>query len=164
MLGSDYHAMNVAAANAENPNRFQFRKLDFKPDEAFVEDECVHVSDVTQAAIKECLPLGYSPVSIWCLLFGGGAGDEKMTPLMYNAETQMREVLKLKTIARGYNTDRLNGSNCRLGSMKIKNTLFENISILRINRIPIGKALVTAFDRMGVTHEGLHIIRVNGYW
>jgi hypothetical protein len=111
-----YRGMLVAKRFAETPSEIPFREVPNKSDGRHVQEFCSDPILQYETTDKEFnpLPANFHPVNIYCLLLGGKPPKMRVTFSCFCAETEMEELLRIKTRTNGLNTDRLEGRNCSI--------------------------------------------------
>jgi hypothetical protein len=116
LMKEHYRAMQFAEIYAANPDRIPLREVQ-------IVDDGVRIPEFSGSAVLqlETTDLEFNPlprranfVSVHCLVLGGGASDMKITYCCFCAEKEMAQMLKIKTVTGGLNTDKLNGRNCTI--------------------------------------------------
>ena len=116
LMKEHYRAMLVAERYAANPGTMPFREVP-------IETDGMHIPKFTGSSVLEFettdvefnpLPASFNFVNIYCVLLGGAPSEMKVTWCSFCAETEMAEMLKMKTITGGLNTDKFGGRNCTI--------------------------------------------------
>lgn len=145
----DYSAMLVAEKHASHPAALQFEPGNWPPFADYVENEEMLLWKTDLATVEALRPAKYKTVNLHSITVGDHSARLKVTPLSFCAETGLEQLLAIKKRTRGLNTDKLDGRNCRLGS--IRKTAFLAPVICRDKMVAIGSTHVPALDRRFAT-------------
>lgn len=116
LMKEHYRAMRVAEMYAANPSSLPFASTEVSNDGIQVPeftDKFVMRLETTDDQFDP-LPRKFHFVNVYCILLGGDGTSFKVTWCNFCAETEMAEMLKIKTLAGGLNTDKFDGRNCTI--------------------------------------------------
>jgi hypothetical protein len=143
LMKEHYRAMLVAERYAANPEAMPFRELPIKNDDkephrfsgsSFLQFESTDVE-------FNPLPAKFHFVNVYCFLLGGELPKMKATYCCFCAETEMAEMLRVKTATGGLSTDKLGGRNCAIHTVPLSpETCKVVVSIGMDTIVPHGKA------------------------
>lgn len=114
LMKEHYRAMLVAEQYANGGLRNDFQEMD-------THDDGVHIPEFAGTRFLQMeatenslnpLPQTFNFVNINCFLLGGEPSDMRVTSCAFCAETQMAQMLEIKSATDGLNTDKLDGRNC----------------------------------------------------
>lgn len=121
LMKEHYRAMLVAERYAANPEAMPFREVRIKNDGK--QPERFSGSSILQFEARDVefnpLPAKFHFVNIYCLLLGGELPKMKVTYCGFCAETEMAEMLRVKTATGGLSTDKLGGRNCTIHTVPL---------------------------------------------
>ena len=109
LLDTQYRSMLFADSFADNPSSFTTNPLLKSSDrisDAFMGDDNILIQKPGDN-LKSILPEQFRSVCVYCWVAG-----EKMSQMVFNAETGMKRLFDMKARTGGLNTDRLDGRNC----------------------------------------------------
>lgn len=144
LIKENYRAMLVAERYAACPSAMSFREVP-------VQKDAVHIPSFVGPSVLELettdlefnpLPPEFHFVNIYCLLLGGGPSRMKVTFCSFCAETEMAQMLRIKAVTGGLNTDKLDGRNCTIHTAPLKP---DNHKVI----VSIGKETVLPFANLG---------------
>jgi hypothetical protein len=143
LMKEHYRAMLVAERYAANPEAMPFRELPIENDgkelhrfsgSSFLQFESTDVE-------FNPLPAKFHFVNVYCFLLGGELPRIKATYCGFCAETEMAEMLRVKTATGGLSTDKLGGRNCAIHTAPLTpETCKVVVSIGMDTIVPPGKA------------------------
>lgn len=116
LMKEHYRAMLVAERYAANPELMPFREVPIAGDDVLntkFSGSSVLEFETTDADFNP-LPAKFHFVNVYCVLLGGGPSEMKVTISSFCAETEMAQMLRMKAITGGLNTDKLGGRNCTI--------------------------------------------------
>ena len=143
LMKEHYRAMLVAEKYAANPEAMPFRELPIKNDGK--EPQRFSGSSFLQFETTDVefnpLPAKFHFVNVYCFLLGGDLPKMKATYCCFCAETEMAEMLRVKTASEGLSTDKLGGRNCAIHTVPLSpETCKVVVSIGMDTIVPPGKA------------------------
>jgi hypothetical protein len=148
-LQHDYSAMLVADAYHSDPSRMTFEAGAWPPFVGYVEDDELLVWKTNLATVEALKPADYRTIRLHSVIVGSHEGQLKVTPLSFNAETGLKRLLAVKSATNGMNTNKLQGKNCRLGS--VMGSPFVAPIICRDKMVQLGCTLLPALDKRFAT-------------
>ncbi len=143
LMKEHYRAMLIADRYAANPEAMPFREVPVTTDgkepqlfsgQSFLQFESTDVE-------FNPLPARFHFVNVYCFLLGGELPKMKATYCSFCAETEMAEMLRVKTATGGLSTDKLGGRNCAIHTAPLSAQTCKVIVSIGMDRIgPAGKA------------------------
>jgi hypothetical protein len=139
-----YRAMLVADLYAANASAIAFRKV-------AIPSDGVQIMQFSGSSFLELVttdvefnPLApkFHSVNVYCLLLGGEPQGMKVTFCCFCAETEMAQMLRVKVVTGGLNTDKLDGRNCTIHTAPLTR---ENHRVV----VSIGKETTLPFGNLG---------------
>jgi hypothetical protein len=149
LMKEHYRAMLVAERYAASHGALPFKEVPVQNDGEHVPEfsgaSCLRF-ETTDAEFNP-LPATFHFVNIYCFLLGGGPSDMKATYASFCAETEMAQMLRIKAIAGGLNSDKLNGRNCTIHTEPLMPDNHKVVvSIGKETTIPPGHAISFGFS------------------
>jgi len=144
LMKEHYRAMLVADRYAASPDTMPFREVP-------IHGNGVHIPPFSGSTILELettdaelnpLPAGFHFVNTYCFVLGGEPSSMRTTSCSFCAETEIAQMLKVKTVTGGLNTDKLNGRNCTIHTTALT---LENHRVV----VSIGKETVLSINPFG---------------
>jgi hypothetical protein len=115
LLTRQYEAMIVGDYYAANSDRLSFQPRTLSGTEIGVyENDAIVECRLPRREFRKLFPALYCPIKIVCLLIGGDNSTLKVTSTTFTAETEMTELLKLKSQPGALNTDKFGDKNVRV--------------------------------------------------
>jgi hypothetical protein len=114
LMKEHYRAMLIAERYASNPESVPFREVPITNDSRVMFSGSSVLEFVTTDVEFNPLPAKFHFVNIYCVLLGGGPSKMVVSWCSFCAETEMAQMLKVKTATRGLNTARFDGRNCTI--------------------------------------------------
>lgn len=143
LMKEHYRAMLVADRYAANPEAMPFREVPIKNDGK--EPQRFSGSSFLQFESTDLefnpLPAKFHFVNVYCCLLGGELPNMKATYCCFCAETEMAEMLRVKTATGGLSTDKLGGRNCTIHTVPLSHETCKVVVSIGMDTIrPPGKA------------------------
>src|ERR1700682_1723883 len=143
LMKEHYRAMLVADKYAANPEAMPFREVPIKNDGN--EPQRFSGSSFLQFESTDLefnpLPAKFHFVNVYCFLLGGELPKMKATYCCFCAETEMAEMLRVKTATGGLSTDKLGGRNCTIHTVPLSPETCKVVVSIGMDTIrPPGKA------------------------
>jgi hypothetical protein len=143
LMKEHYRAMLVAERYAASPESMPFREVPIESDG--VQPPRFSGSSILELETTDVefnpLPAKFHFVNIYCLLLGGGPSEMKVTSCCFCAETEMAQMLRVKTITGGLSTDKFDGRNCTIHTVPFTpETSKVIVSIGKDTMLPPGKS------------------------
>ncbi len=115
LLARQYEAMIVGNYYSANPDKLKFGpSLESGRMKGIYENDSFIECRLPRLECRKLYPANYHPVKILCLLIGGDNKTLKVTHIAFNAETEMAELLKLKSLPGALNCDKFGDKNVRV--------------------------------------------------
>ncbi len=145
LIKEHYRAMLVADRYAKCPSAVAFREVPIQNDD-------VHIPTFSGNSVLEFettdldfdpLPKEFHFVNVYCFLIGGDTQNLRLSSSCFCAETEIAQMLIIKSATGGLSTDKFGGRNCTIRTAALTP---ENHKVI----ISIGREMKLTFGHMGV--------------